>query len=484
MPGAFAGYYGSDRWNYDHDHAFPFSYEELRRYYEWVEATLPVQTAPMGTKDQIFLEAARSIGLPLQTTKDITGAAFRPQENAILQPGGNAALSTDPDRLRYPDATGCTMCGSCVQGCYEPIGAPINHKAKRSTANSYIPMAVTADRWAASGKALTLVPNAYATEVHSEWGRNGRKVVTGVTWRNVESGEVFREDARVVVMAGGCIETPRLWLNSGLPNLNGWVGRGLTNHAKDLVIGVMPFETNSFMGPGSSSRADFPGRGSMQVLTFGPGFQSFAQSFSESGVRGLYDNGGGATGPWDGPAGRPLGNEMKDMLANLDRLMNIVCFTDDDVEFDNRVDLSTSFSDEHGPVPRIVASRRSLRTRSNRNFLAAKATEILRAAGAERVIRMDWAPLFLHMQSSMRMGHNALNSVLDSNAESRWVDRLFVADNSALANAVGGPNPTLTTQALATRTSEKIFTRYFGGDPWVGTESPISSIDDAVTRAM
>ena len=62
--------------------------------------------------------------------------------------------------------------------------------------------------------------------------------------------------------------------------------------------------------------------------------------------------------------------------------------------------------------------------------------------------------------------------------------RLFIADNSALANAIGGPNPTLTTQALATRTAEKIFQRYFGGDPWVEEEAPVSSIDPAVTQAV
>jgi choline dehydrogenase-like flavoprotein len=64
------------------------------------------------------------------------------------------------------------------------------------------------------------------------------------------------------------------------------------------------------------------------------------------------------------------------------------------------------------------------------------------------------------------------------------VKRLFIADNSALANALGGPNPTLTTQALATRTAEKIFQRYFGGDPWVGRESPVVSTDNAVTQAV
>jgi hypothetical protein len=61
---------------------------------------------------------------------------------------------------------------------------------------------------------------------------------------------------------------------------------------------------------------------------------------------------------------------------------------------------------------------------------------------------------------------------------------VFVADNSALANGLGGPNPTLTTQALATRTAEKIFRKCFGGAPWVTRESPVSSVDNSVTRAV
>ena len=98
--------------------------------------------------------------------------------------------------------------------------------------------------------------------------------------------------------------------------------------------------------------------------------------------------------------------------------------------------------------------------------------------------RIGWPPLILHVQSTMRMGLDPANSVLDSNAEARAVKRLFIADNAALPNGIGGPNPTLTTQAVATRTAEKIFKLYFGGDPWVGREAPISSIDDVVTAAV
>jgi choline dehydrogenase-like flavoprotein len=97
---------------------------------------------------------------------------------------------------------------------------------------------------------------------------------------------------------------------------------------------------------------------------------------------------------------------------------------------------------------------------------------------------MDWPPLILHVQSTMRMGSDPADSVLDANAEARFVERLFISSNSALANGLGGPNPTLTSQALATRTAEKIMGKYFDGEPWVGIETPTSSIDDKVTQAV
>jgi choline dehydrogenase-like flavoprotein len=70
------------------------------------------------------------------------------------------------------------------------------------------------------------------------------------------------------------------------------------------------------------------------------------------------------------------------------------------------------------------------------------------------------------------------------NGAARAVRRLYIADNSVLANSLGGPNPTLTTQAVATRTAEKIFILEFGGQPWVGHEAPVSSIDPIVTQAV
>jgi choline dehydrogenase-like flavoprotein len=485
MPGAFADYAGADAAAYDRAHAFPFGYRELLPYYEWVEHVLPVQTAAMGTKEEVFLRGAGRLGLAVQRSKDIAGASYRPQENAILQPRGTAGRTSDRARLRYPKARGCTFCGHCLQGCIEPPGSPRNLRAKRSTDNSYVPMALTADRWT-RGKRVTLVADAFALRVETR-AEGGAVAASGVTWRSTRTGRVATEEAKVVVLAAGTVESPRLWLRSGLPNPNDQVGRGLTDHYPDLVVGLMPFATGSSKGAGSGARADFPGYGSLEVVTLPPALQAYGLAFSDSGMAGLYRNGSPVTAAGADALGRLVGARLKSFLSNIDRLLNVLVLTDDDVEPANRVSLSTTTApDAHGPVARVEIGhrRRSARTARNREHLAGQAVRLLRGAGARQVVRLDSPPIVFHPHSTLRMGLDERDSVLDVNAEARWVKRLFVADNSALANALGGANPTLTTQALATRTAEKILALYFGGSPWVGREAPASSVDPAVTRAV
>ena len=204
MPGVFAGYRGRDAAAYDRAHEFPFSYRELVPYYEWVEHTLPVETAAMGRKEEAFLRAAGSLGLRVQRSKDIHGDSFRPQENAILQPRGQAGKTDDPRKLRFPIARGCTFCGHCAQGCKLPLGSPRNLRAKRSTDNSYFPMALTADRWT-RGRAVTLIADAYVTRIVTEGtgGAPAARVSNGVRpsparcrWRRRMSSSLRRERSR------------------------------------------------------------------------------------------------------------------------------------------------------------------------------------------------------------------------------------------------------------------------------------------------
>ncbi len=81
----------------------------------------------------------------------------------------------------------------------------------------------------------------------------------------------------------------------------------------------------------------------------------------------------------------------------------------------------------------------------------------MKQAGAKKIHRSDLPPnYFIHLHSTMRMGY-----VVDPSCEAYQVERLFIADNSADYNALGGPNPTLTTQALATRTAKHLASKYF-----------------------
>jgi choline dehydrogenase-like flavoprotein len=79
--------------------------------------------------------------------------------------------------------------------------------------------------------------------------------------------------------------------------------------------------------------------------------------------------------------------------------------------------------------------------------------EVLEAAGATRVC---WSGLAsTHVQGSCRMGDDPARSVVDRNAESHDVKRLFVGDASLVPRTLS-VNPSLTVMALATRLAEHL----------------------------
>jgi choline dehydrogenase-like flavoprotein len=264
-------------------------------------------------------------------------------------------------------------------------------------------------------------------------------------------------------MAAGAIETPRLWLNSRLPD-NPWVGKGLTNHIFDTVTGIYDeqglmnvlgvSDIKPYVGQNSAARLDIPGIGTMITMGMSPGlFSTLAYTTSAMGYAAL-----GTPNPqaaWD-VEGIVSGEQLKDFMRQYRRSLSILLFTDDDVSQSNEVVLDPVQRDEYGyiPVIRYQPSEADVRKREQ---IATYAAQLLRAAGAKTVIRANWPPeLYIHIMSTMRMGY-----VIDTNCEAYQVKRLFIADNSVLYNGIGGPNPTLTTQALATRTADKIWELYF-----------------------
>ncbi len=86
---------------------------------------------------------------------------------------------------------------------------------------------------------------------HDEQGR-----VTGVLYFRKGSGELFRQRAKNVVVAGYAVETPRLLLNSasslfpnGLANSSGLVGKCFMVHAGEQVFAKFPERINQYKAP-------------------------------------------------------------------------------------------------------------------------------------------------------------------------------------------------------------------------------------------
>ena len=423
---------------------WPVSYEELIPYYERVESILPVIRDPrLPSKDAWLAYGASKTGLPEIPGRNVTGAGWRPQYNAILPPGFAGR------------GTGCNQCGHCYEGCAHPHGAPLEQKAKRSTNVSYVPLAAEHDGY-------ELKTDVFVTRILTGT-RDGRLAASGVEWRHTSTGEVAAATADVVVLSAGCIESPRLWLNSQLPNSSDSVGRYLTLHWFDFVTGVFDHPIHPYIGQNSQSRVEFPGLGCLETVGLNAGKFGFgAATFSNSW--GAHDNSAGE--PWD-TRGHLVGDQFQRMLDDYDKTLSVLVLTDDEIAPGNRVTLDAQWpADENGAVPHVAYTPTPESDR-RRDALSRKAAEILRAAGAKRVHRASWPPLYLHMQSSMRRGRRPDDSVVNANGESWEVQRLFIADASSLPDGLGGPNPTLTTQMFATRTAEYIATHYFDRKPFV-----------------
>lgn len=431
------------------DNQWPISYRELIPYYEKVEETLPVTMAPMTTKEEMFFYGAKKAGWSYIDTLNVTSPGYRPQQNAILPPDVNI---NNPSYLFDGKNTGCTLCGHCINGC--DIGPSVDKVAKRSTLVSYIPLALKTGN-------VMVMPNAYATKILTV--TNGHEVkVTGVRLRNTWTGEIKELKARIVVMAAGSIETPRLWLNSKLP-YNSWVGRGLSNHWYDTISGIFDEKdllqivgtpsTESFIGQTSGARLDYPGLGAIQNVGLSPGLAASMLFGLGQDFHFLSEQ--ESNKPWD-IRDRVVGEELIKLMQEYPKTLSILVLTDDESNKRNGVYLHPFIKDEHGYIPR-VRYYPSHKDAKKREQLAIIAAEILKKAGAKTVMKANSLPnLFAHIECTMRMGY-----VVDDNCEAFQVKRLFIADNSILFNGLGGANPTLTTQALATRTAEKIADKYF-----------------------
>ena len=177
---------------------------------------------------------------------------------------------------------------------------------------------------------------------------------------------------------------------------------------------------------------------------------------------------GGGQGFWDEPPagapwdlhGRFWGEQAVLRMRDYHRTLSVLVCTDDEEHPDNRVVQADDWGpDEHGPVPKVIYHPTPA-SMKRQDWLARKAAEILRAAGAREIHRTNFGLAILtHIMGTMRMGRDPASSVLDADGQAHFVEGLYGGDSSVLPNGLGGPNPTLTAQALAARTADRIAER-------------------------
>ncbi|MBI3694369.1 MAG: GMC family oxidoreductase, partial [Acidobacteria bacterium] len=191
---------------------WPIGYAELAPYYDRAERLMVV----CGTKENLEVLPDGRFIRPLRPrcSERILGRACEKIGLRLIPV--RKALATEPGHGR----AACHHCGHCMQGC--EVSSIFN------TAEHVLPAAQKTGR-------LRLVSNSMARELRM--GDDGRVRAVSVIHRETKAEQEIR--ARVFALCCGNIESPRLWLNSRLPDSHDVVGRYLHGHITGSTIGYL-----------------------------------------------------------------------------------------------------------------------------------------------------------------------------------------------------------------------------------------------------
>jgi len=335
------------------------------------------------------------------------------------------AIISEPYDGRPP----CQLHGKCMFGC--PIGA------KASTDRTYWPKALE------KGAVLRTRSRVREISVDARGRARGAVYFDG-------DGKLYEQLARVVVICCNGIGTPRLLLNStsarfprGLANSSGLVGTHFMIHPSRTVSGVFAETLDGHLGP--------------------MGNPLYSQEFYETDARRGFVRGYTLVaertfGPFSQALGVPWGAEHhRAMRRRFPHLAGLTVIADDLPDIHNRIELDPARTDASGmPAARAIYAR----SENSRNMLehgAARATELLQAAGAIEII--DWGnDNMAHLMGTARMGTARDRSVVDAWNQAHDVPNLFIVDGSSFTTAAG-VNPTSTIGALALRAADGIWRR-------------------------
>ncbi len=394
---------------------WPISYDELRPYYELLEKEIPVSGPayyPWGDPHGYVYGPHPLGGVGHMLVKGCSALGIR------TVAGGPVAIIAGS----YKDRPHCIYRGFCIQGC--KVGA------KQSTLISHVPDAI---RYGAEIRAHCMVGR-----INMKGGR-----VTGVTYFD-EEGKEHVQRAKVVIVSGYAIETPRLLLNSacpgfeqGLANSSGTVGKYLMVQIGNVVLGRFDEPVRMYKAPPAHAlteefyetdpKNDFV-RG-FAIQTVGPLPIAFAKQMMA------------AKGAW--------GWGMRRVMMDYNHWCALGVLGEILPWEDNRVALAEA-TDRFGLPVAKVTFRMHENDKKVEAAGVAKTTEVFYAAGAQEVVQES---RYAHLVGGARMGNDPGSSVADKWGRTHDIPNLFVCDGSLLPTQ-GSANPGLTIQALAARTAD------------------------------
>ena len=263
--------------------------------------------------------------------------------------------------------------------------------------------------------------------------------------------------ARVVVVACGAIETPRLLLNSngpggesGLGNESGAVGRHLTETLTWVSTGLHPDNLGSHRGhPVDSICWDFNRPEAVKGL---PGGCRFGPSTAESDLVGPINHARRMVGGW----GRLHMKKMRESFGHALSVAGIGESLPNDGTF---VDLDPARKDAFGQPLARIHSRVDPVDIERLGFMRKICNAALAACGVPEVLeQFGTYDIFsaTHVAGTCRMGAEAGDSVVDPNLRSHRWRNLYVVDASVFPSSGGGESPALTINALAIRAGRYI----------------------------
>jgi choline dehydrogenase-like flavoprotein len=395
---------------------WPIDYADIKPYYELLEKEIPVSGPayypwgdphsytygphPLGGVGDVLVKGCMKLGIRVVA-------------------GGPVAINAGA----HADRPHCIYRGFCIQGC--KVGA------KQSTLVSHVPDAIR--------HGAEIRPNCMVSRINM--GKNG--LVEGITYIDADGKEVVQK-AKIVIVSGYAIETPRLLLNSacpgfekGLANSSDTVGRYLMVQIGNVVLGRFPDLVRMYKAPPAHALTeefyetdpnnDFV-RG-YAIQTVGPLPIAFAKQMMV------------AKGAW--------GWGMRRVMMDYNHWSPLGVLGEILPWHDNRVEIAEE-KDAFGiPVAKVTFSMKDNDKKIAKAGVA-KATEIMYAAGAEEVVQ---EPRYAHLVGGARMGTDPATSVTDSFGRTHDIPNLFVCDGSLLPTQ-GSANPGLTIQALAARTAD------------------------------